>query len=508
MVVDVVEQRDVRDDSLDDILSVDEFASLDSVVSRLSADEQAHIGFNSCDDDDEFTFDAFRVRGHDGMSGESIEFTPADKAKAKRKVASHMALVDDSIKEQVDKIMLAEARAERVKEKVKRCHEHVTFGACPNGHRYAKELYSGFEFCPICGADGSSAHGRKIARWLPKMFQIDSMGLFVIEHSLVNRDKYRTRAALEASGRLTTEVLSGNWEVKQRRARGEMLRRGEVAEIKAGWYARALRRKHFFGDIPKVAEAESKICGSADFGMIEALVMLDFGIPASSQKSNIHENVIVDGAFILPQRLEYIKSCLREAFKEPDLIVHYGYTNEASRKWHALVYVTRATFLDIDWDKHLAAEMVGFRNMRSWGKWDGAPVWSLSELKGEDKSEADELNVEAINQLGQSLCPKDGLPIKWGKPRLMTELKAEIDAGGTVDYGGGYHELRSIRPCGHVLDNEPCADKLRGAKDRARARRGSIHYEYSVAYGSTVAVNEHGVIIEVLDEYERGELGW
>lgn len=495
MVLDIIPQTTVEyDEPLDETLSELEVLSLGALIDKYSPDELRDIGMDSLSTDEADLFDGFRRHGRDAMSG-SCDFTHLDKLKARAKVRAHFDSLVETSKEPIAKTLLAEARAEAIKAKVARCHEHVLFGSCPNGHRYAKELYSGFEFCPICGKDGSPAHGRRIARWFPKVQQVESMAYIVVEHSLKNRDKYRTREQLEASGRLVTFVLSGNYEVKQRRAGGELLRQGDVARIKAKWFARGLRRKHYFGDIP--------VAGCAS--QVPPLVMLPSGIPAASQKSNIHDNVLADGGYLTGGRLKRIQGFLREAFCEPDLIVHYEYTREPARKWHWLAYVTRATFLDIDWDKHLAAELDGFRNMHSWGKWADlathpeAAKWSLDDLAGEDKTEADGLNIVAINKLAKSICPKDGLRIVWQKPRQITELCAEQASGGTINFGGGYHELRSIKPCGHVLDSPEVADRREVERVKAKSRRQNVRYEYFEAYHSMCVVNENGSLVEVLD---------
>ncbi|GAI73676.1 unnamed protein product, partial [marine sediment metagenome] len=51
-------------------------------------------------------------------------------------------------------------------------------GECENGHRFAKELVCGKEWCSVCGEDGSTAHMRRFARWLPKAQQLEVMGYF------------------------------------------------------------------------------------------------------------------------------------------------------------------------------------------------------------------------------------------------------------------------------------------------------------------------------------------
>jgi hypothetical protein len=101
----------------------------------------------------------------------------------------------------------------------------------------------------------------------------------------------------------------------------------------------------------------------------------------------------------------------------------------------------------------LAGNLYGFRNMRSWGKWEiervneasgeiiNPAAWSLADLNSEAKKEFDNLNVAAVHSLGESRCPIDGLPISWTKPELICSLnKADI----MTDYGAGYYRLQDM----------------------------------------------------------------
>ena len=125
------------------------------------------------------------------------------------------------------------AVAERLGLKAGRCPSSWLHGSDAAGHRFAKELYCGAEWCSVCGKPDSVSHNRRFESWLSKAQQTKRLGLFVIEFPLASRNKPRFRKALESYGKLAVQVLSGNWEIAGRRAHGEMLRRGEVGEIKA-----------------------------------------------------------------------------------------------------------------------------------------------------------------------------------------------------------------------------------------------------------------------------------
>ncbi|GAH29192.1 unnamed protein product, partial [marine sediment metagenome] len=60
-----------------------------------------------------------------------------------------------------------------------KCPGYWIQGSCENGHRYAKELYCGREWCPVCGEEWSATHQRRFSRWISKATQIRTMGYFV-----------------------------------------------------------------------------------------------------------------------------------------------------------------------------------------------------------------------------------------------------------------------------------------------------------------------------------------
>ncbi len=377
--------------------------------------------------------------------------------------------------------------AERIGAHVGKCPESFIHGWDVLGHHYGKELYCGREWCPVCGKKDSAAHLRRFARWMSgkdgenntfyKLQSMSHIGYFVIEWPLESRDKLRSRRAMEryAYGsligqRLITKgrrkgkfqtlrapdgikgVLNGSFEVFGRRQDGQVLRKRDVSRIKAKYFDKAESRWHYHGDVMQ----EIKHLGlkwSLDSSARESIL-------SSQVKSNIHLNVLVDYGFVPPPFLEYLKRSLRIAFNEPRLIVHYGYlqpdkkeVDEAKRRAkyasqavHLLKYVTRATFLDYHWDVKLAGQLYGFRNGSTWGCWhaERLAAWSLEDLgaDGKVKEGVAGLDIEAINSIGQSKCPKDGLPLQWGRrPQSMILLRTIEDKR---DLGGGFWQFPDI----------------------------------------------------------------
>ena len=253
------------------------------------------------------------------------------------------------------------------------CGSLIIFTECENGlHHFAKKILCGKEWCSECGEDGSQAHNRKIARWLPKFQQISQLGYIVVEFP----DRYRklpgygySKRGLRLASNIIVEVLAGK----------RMGRRGRVG----GYFSRGLVRWHWFGE-------------------------------KKGGKWNPHANVLVDSGRIEPKQLEVIKVSLREALKCPDLIVHYSYAPTPGEIYHKLKYVTRATFRQYNWDPYMANQLYGFRNCRWWGSWKDEPAWELTK---ELEAEAEMIASRELTALGSGICPDCGAPLKkWARP--------------------------------------------------------------------------------------------
>lgn len=264
------------------------------------------------------------------------------------------------------------------------CSKWAVIGQCAEGHTVAKEILCGREWCSVCGEEWSKAHQRRFVRWLPKAQQIVKMGYWVIEWPDASRYKLRSKRELSDMGKLVKACF-----------------------IELG-YKRGLRRWHYFGD-----EMQGKY--------------------------NPHLNILVDGVYIEPELLAYIKEYLRFRLNEPRLIINYHYRNTVKRMVHTLKYVTRATFLVRSWDDEFAEELFNFQNSNYWGVWRGDIAWSLDQA-GDDLSAAEFEHIKAI-QAG--LCPVCGKPLKWSRPngpRVRALALAEFGVEGNMLqlYGRGF----------------------------------------------------------------------
>lgn len=265
----------------------------------------------------------------------------------------------------------------------KNCQYWGVVGECPNGHRFAVRLNCGRQWCPICREE---AEARRVARWLPKVRQMSSVGYFVIPPP-------KQLAPLLRSKRRLKNFRNRVWRA--------------FAEL---GYARGLDSWHFFGDL------------SNDY------------FP--------HLNILVDGGWLEPEQLEDLKAKLREMIYSPrvrqryhdKLDIHYEYRDTPAKIMHAVGYLCRATFLDKSWDEELAEELYGFHNYHTWGQWNQQPKW--------DEPDSDKHSPE-IYCLAQGLCPTCKAKLTWARrPTTMPHLMAQ----GAVEIALGYYRLPDIRP--------------------------------------------------------------
>jgi hypothetical protein len=268
-----------------------------------------------------------------------------------------------------------------------KCPGWVTVGQCTNGHQFVKEIYCGREWCPVCGADESPAHLRRFSRWVPKAQQLVTMGYLVFTIPEGERYKYRNKASLNY---LVKRVTGGD---KSQRIEGL---------LKSMGFSRGMVRIHFFGDTPG--------------------------------KYHPHINVIIEAGYLSPVQLEMIRLSWAGILGVDTAVVNYSYTAEIPKMVHILKYVTRATFRDYTWDGYMAGELYNFRNMRTWGKWDGAPVWTLDKGAGA---------IEAVAKLEAGLCPICGAAVAWGKARDVGWLEMWAHRGTAHQIGAGYWSLDS-----------------------------------------------------------------
>lgn len=214
-------------------------------------------------------------------------------------------------------------------------------GQCSGGHQFLKVIYCGREWCHNCGEDGSPAHQRRIARWLPKIAQMDSVGYLVVTIPKIIREGFNDRKRLSDFRTFVKRKLQ---------------RLG---------YSRGLIRYHVFGDCPECNGHGCANCHKT----------------GSGRDYNPHLNILIDEGYldqagwdrlVLPLK-KSVEGYFRKHFKsypKKDLAgnVFYSYASDKAHIMHKLKYITRATFRIFN--EKYAETWQGFRVSSTWGKWD------------------------------------------------------------------------------------------------------------------------------------------
>lgn len=247
-------------------------------------------------------------------------------------------------------------------------------GHCENHHQLGKKIVCGKEWCPVCGKHGSTAHGRRMVRLLDKIQTFKRMryGVFTIPQGL--RPYFRTKESLKLLRTRTRELL------------------------KKQGFDRGVMRYHYFGD--------------------------------KSQKYHPHLNVMFPGGYLNSATLQAIKDGYRKVLEKitgvsvEKVSVNVQYRSTPRKMVHTLQYVTRATFLDYEWDVEMAMEIRGFKNVNYWGKWEGLEkAWEMSEREYKDAT-GEKVDLRLVKAIIDKKCPVCGLPLIWEKalPAGLLEL--------------------------------------------------------------------------------------
>lgn len=319
------------------------------------------------------------------------------------------------------------------------CSMGFVRGICTGGHQFAKMLLCGREWCKDCGADNSYAHQRRMARWFPKVMQMQTFGYLVITVPEQLREASKNKKFLTDFRTYTKRKLQ---------------RLG---------YDRGLIRYHWAGE--------------------------------DGAKWHPHLNILIEETFLPPDKLKKIKNDLRswferrhpETFKKNRAKINlwYNYVKPNTptfdnHKVHKLKYVTRAT-LKV-YNAELAKVIKGFRTTSQWGKW----------------KKPDEKNNSSLISLVQNICPHKTCrkPVKWegGRDKIFSKkFLKDFKKVILMPLEGGYYEI-----AGKLPDKPPPSDFSDPKKADSTAIQGeAVHIKNyaSIVYNKIQAKNDLFVIV-------------
>ncbi|GAI05908.1 unnamed protein product, partial [marine sediment metagenome] len=287
-----------------------------------------------------------------------------------------------------------------------------------------------------------------------------------------------SKADLKSSTKLITDVLAGK-------------SRGEYGRVD-GYFSRGLGRWHWFGekrpgkwnphlnvlvDVQRLSEQKREAVQAAVDQRKEELRADKQTKKVGKELRGIEFYEKGISGYLPAPLLKAIQADLRVALNVPDLIVHYSYCDKPGQIIQKVRYITRATFLDYEWNPYMADELFDFRNVRWWGNWKGDPVWQLNQVEGEDVS-----GLGAVTNLQKGVCSDCGRPLKVlyhnpkGKPVHWTKAVDSVYLGlwGAEEIAGsGYYRIPHRQFTGEFLS---APELLRLEQLRVKARdKPSVH---------------------------------
>lgn len=278
------------------------------------------------------------------------------------------------------------------------CGRWALVKQCVNGHKVAKTLVCGREWCPKCGKKGSEAHNRRLARLIDRVYAMPTVGYLTFQIPLALRDKFEDIGMLSQASCYLKRLL------------------------KREGYSRGVMRWHYYGETKDRYHPHLNVLVQTE-GYIGKSQLMRIRHAWSRWLKN---NCQADRYYLAP--------------------VHYRYTDNEGRLWHWLKYITRATFTELtDDNRHIASDLFQFHNTNWFGDFPDSDkvigrerfdAWAKG-LPGGGKQGI--LDIEAWHRYETSLCPVCG--------EATLDIEGVIQFSKLVvitDYGGGLYQVNEL----------------------------------------------------------------
>jgi len=275
---------------------------------------------------------------------------------------------------------------------------------CENGHYFISTLECGREWCPVCGQDDSATHGRRIARLLPRLFAMQSVGYGVFEVPLALRPYFLQVEVIREARRYIHRLLS--------------------REL----HTRGVSRWHWHGE-----------GGDAEFS--DKL--------QSPGKFHPHLNVLIDHGYLSKKQVKRLRRlwsrwiyrrCGRHYYKTAPF--YYRYYRASGKRYHLARYVSRPTFRILTENNiEFAKALFGFNNQSWFGKFSTEDkeagvsrfeAW-VATLKPSSKRSLVEVRTQ--EQFNNNICPLCHAPLRY----MGVDKKYNYEA--IRDFGGGLYQV-------------------------------------------------------------------
>lgn len=259
------------------------------------------------------------------------------------------------------------------------CSKGFLTGGCSSGHKYAKNILCGKEYCEECGKDGSPIHCTRFMRWQSMESKFTNIGYFVITTPKEIREKFKSKLRLNA------------------------FRSALKNKLKRLGFQAGLMRWHLFGSC-KLCKDNLKGCKNCNY-------------TGAGNEFNPHLNVLIEGSFIknLEENQTYkdIKCFVLDYYKKKftylgaDIIINYSYATNIEHRINFIKYITRSTFRIYDHD--LAKTFFNFRASSFFGNFSAEKI--ISQTKSNE------------HKLEKNICIECNKQINWNKLNPESQIK-------------------------------------------------------------------------------------
>jgi len=282
------------------------------------------------------------------------------------------------------------------------CGSFAKSWVCEYGHTILMTINCGREWCPVCGADDSAVHRRRVSRMAAKVFTMDTVAYMIFEVRLSQRWKFTTKAALQDARKYIQKML---------------VREG----VKRG-----VSRWHYYGE-PNLNEYESEL---------------------NYTKFHPHLNVLCECGYIGSKRLKRIRRLWSSWLKQycgtgGTAPVYTQYCRSNEKRYHWLKYINRSTFKELNSrNRWIASELFGFNNCSWFGSF--SPEEKLRGVDRYDRWRAElpklqrdaKPDVRAVETIAKGHCPVCGEVLHLQEGVVKTDTYELV-----TDYGGGFSHV-------------------------------------------------------------------
>lgn len=252
------------------------------------------------------------------------------------------------------------------------CHHGWLHGECGEGHHLARAMMCDKEYCPDCGKKDSIIHKRRVNRWWDRIMDMKSVGYLVITIPEEFRDDFYNKKLLSAFRIYIKRKLEGDgfdkglmrwhWAGSCKHCRERGCEKCDYTGMSSTWnpHLNVLIENGYepFVTVPEnwinryKQDIALQMCRLINqYRIIEKAKQHAKDLNCDFEKINLNKIELRD----------------QERAKIDNIVLHYKYSEQGSKKIHWNKYVNRATWRYIKGFREVET-IYKHRTTQSWGK--------------------------------------------------------------------------------------------------------------------------------------------